>query len=219
MPDRDVKSGRVLNLWATVAAMEHADAGHGNGTEATGPPREITVNQAVAWNLAWLRQVAGLTQEELGERIGWTNNQVSEAERSWNGKRTREFDAQELAVIALGLGVPLSALFLPPEAAGSFSFRDGTGKEHGMRDLLQLAVPDNDDETPVMGACRRRWNAAAERHFGDDPYWMRLVARWIGDTARRRGEIAARLRGRRDDLLAAAAEYGELAGKIEGGGQ
>jgi transcriptional regulator with XRE-family HTH domain len=218
MPDRDAKSGRVLNLSATVAAMS-ADAGHGSGTEATGRAREITVNQAVAWNLAWLRKAAGLTQEELGERIGWTYSQVSEAERSWNGKRTREFDAQELAAIALGLGVPLSALFLPPEAAGNFSFRDGAGKEHGMRDLLQAAVPDNDDETPVMGAYRQRWNAAAERHFGGDPYWMRLVARWIGDTARRRGEIAGRLRGRRDDLLGAAAEYGELADEIEGGGQ
>ena len=39
--------------------MEHADAGHGSGTETTGPPREVTVNQAVAWNLAWLRRAAG----------------------------------------------------------------------------------------------------------------------------------------------------------------
>lgn len=218
MPDRDAKSGRVLNLSATVAAMS-ADAGHESGTETTGPPREVTVNQVVAWNLAWLRRAAGLTQEQLGERIGWTGAQVSEAERSWNGKRTREFDAQALTVIALGLGVPLPALFLPPLDGGPLSFRDGTGKEHGMRDLLQAAIPDNDDETPVMGACRQRWNTTAERHFGNDPYWMRLVARWIGDTARRRGEIAGRLRGRRDALLAAAAEYGELADEIEGGGR
>jgi transcriptional regulator with XRE-family HTH domain len=186
------------------------------------PSREITVNQAVAWNLAWLRRAAGLTQEQLGERIGWTGAQVSEAERSWKGLRVREFDAQALAAIAAGLGVPLSALFLPPEgdeSAESFSFRDGTGKEHGMRDLMRLAMPDSDEESPVMDAYRKRWNKAGARWFGDDPDWMRLVARWVGNTARRRAEVSDRLRAHRDALLSAAAEYGDLADEIEGGGE
>lgn len=200
--------------------MGHADAGHGSGTETTGPPREITVNQAVAWNLAWLRRAAGLTQEQLGERIGWTAAQVSEAERSWHGKRVREFDAQALAAVAAGLSVPVSALFLPPEDdTGNFSFRDGTGKEHGMRDMMRLAIPDNDDETPVMNAYRQRWNEAGARYFGDDPDWMRLVARWVGNVAVRRGDISARLRAHKRALIRAAEEYGELADEIEEGGQ
>lgn len=197
--------------------MDHACAEHRAGTGTTGPPREITVNQVVAWNLAWLRRAAGLTQEQLGERIGWTGAQVSEAERSWNGKRVREFDAQALAVIAAGLGVPLSALFLPPEDGEAFSFRDGTGQEHGMRDLMQLAIPDNDEETPAMSAYRGRWNEAGRRYFAGDPGWMRLVARWVGNVAGRRGEVSGRLRGHRDALLRAAAEYSELADEIEGG--
>jgi transcriptional regulator with XRE-family HTH domain len=196
-----------------------ADAGRGSGTETTGPPREITVNQVVAWNLAWLRRAAGLTQEQLGERIGWTGAQVSEAERSWNGKRVREFDAQALTSIAIGLGVPLSALFLPPEGEEGLSFRDGTGKTRPARDLAGLAIPDNDDKTPVMGAYRRRWNEAAARYYREDPDWMRLVARWVGNVSGRREEVAGRLREHRNALLDAAAEYGELADEIEGGGQ
>lgn len=187
-------------------------------TGRTGSGREITVNQVVAWNVAWLRKASGLTQEQLGERIGWTAAQVSEAERSWNGKRVREFDAQSLAAIAVGLGVPLPMLFLPPAGEG-FVFRDGTGEEHGMRDLMGLAVPDSYDETPVMETCRVRWNEAAMRYFGDDPSWLRLAARWAGDTARRRREIAGRLRDRRDDMLRHAAEYDEMADDVEGGGQ
>jgi transcriptional regulator with XRE-family HTH domain len=206
-------------LSATVAPMDHADAGHGSDTETTGPPREITVNQAVAWNVAWLRRNAGLTQEQLGELIGWTSAQVSEAERSWAGRRVREFDAQALAAIAAGFGVPLSALFLPPEDEGVYSFRDGTGKERGMRDMMRLAIPDNDEETPAMNAYRKRWNEAARRYFADDPGWMRLAARWVGNIADRRREISGRLRAHRDALLGAAAEYDELADEIEGGGR
>ena len=202
--------------------MEHADAGHGSGTETTGPPREITVNQAVAWNVAWLRRAAGLTQEELGQRIGWTYSKVSEAERSWKGQRVREFDAQELAAIATGLGVPLSALFLPPEdedGAERYMFRDGTGAGHGMRDLMSLALPDSDDDTPAMRAYRGRVNAASARYYAGEPYWTRLVARWVGNSARRRGDIAAQLRVRRDEFRGAADEFEEMASEIEGGGQ
>lgn len=186
-------------------------------TGRTESGHEVTVNQVVAWNLARVRRDAGLTQQQLAGKIGWTAASVSEAERSWDGKRTREFDARALAAIAVALGVPLSALFLPPEGAGDLSFRDGAGQEHGMRDLMRVAIPDNDDETPVMGAYRKRWNAAGERYFGDDPDWMRLAARWVGDIAGRRQEISARLRARRNDLLDCAAEYGHLADEIDGG--
>jgi transcriptional regulator with XRE-family HTH domain len=192
------------------------DAGHGNGTGA--PVRKITVNQAVAWNIAWLRRAAGLKQDQLGGRIGWTSSQVSEAERSFDGKRVREFDAQDLAVLAVGLGVPIAALLMPPGEDGAeegYAFRDGAGNVRGMRDLLGLTIPDNDEETPVMVAYRERWAAMARRHLAGDPYWLRLAARWVGNIPGRRAEIAARLRAHRDALLRASAEYGEFAEEIE----
>jgi transcriptional regulator with XRE-family HTH domain len=190
------------------------DAEHADGAEPA--VREITVNQAVAWNIAWLRKAAGLTQTQLENLVGWPRKRVSEAERSFAGSRVVEFTAQDLAALAVALGVPVAALLMPP-AGGEHAFRDGAGRLHGMRELLRLAVPDNDDDTPVMGAYRERWDAAARRWLSDDPAWLKLAARWVGNTAGRRAEIAARLRGRQESLELAAAELGEFAERIERG--
>lgn len=75
-----------------------------------------TPNQVVAWNMARYRKAAGLSQAELGKRLGgWSAVSVSAAERSWDGKRIRKFDADELIAVASALGVPVFALFLPPD--------------------------------------------------------------------------------------------------------
>jgi transcriptional regulator with XRE-family HTH domain len=68
--------------------------------------------------------VAGLTQEELGDRLrGWTSKPwgkagVSAVERSWDGKRLRQFDADLLFGLAVALDVPVTAFFLPPDDDG-----------------------------------------------------------------------------------------------------
>src|SRR5260370_31560685 len=87
------------------------------GSGATGASgRHVTINQVVAHNVTRFRKAAGLTQEELGERLGgWTKAAVSEAERTWDGKRIRQFVADTLAALATALGIPLLALFLPPD--------------------------------------------------------------------------------------------------------
>lgn len=74
-------------------------------------------NQVIAWNMAYFRKSAKMTQEQLGEWLGWTNVAVSAAERSWDGKRVRKFDADEITAIAEVLDVPVAALFLPPPCA------------------------------------------------------------------------------------------------------
>ncbi len=80
--------------------------------------RKITPNQVVAWNMAYYRQAAGMNQAELGERLGgWSVVSVSAAERSWDGKRVRKFDADEVTLIAAVLGVPVAAMFIPPPGA------------------------------------------------------------------------------------------------------
>ena len=192
-----------------------------NSTESGAFPRLLTVNQVVAWNIAWLRNAAGLTQREFGERLGWSNQAVSEAERSFAGQRTRLFNAQELTELALALGVPLSALFLPPDD-WAYQFADGAGDARDMDTLMRLALPDSDDETPVMAAYRDRFTAAVNRYFTSDPDWARLVARWISDSPQRRNERADRLRRQRAALLqaadAAAAELEQLANAIESEG-
>lgn len=118
------------------------------------PGRHITANQVVAYNMARWRRAAGLTQEELAGRLNrglgqqvWTNASVSAAERSWDGRRVRQFDADTIASLATALGLPMSALFLPPDDDGVkqrylMDLPDVTGQPRcmGMRDLLELAT-------------------------------------------------------------------------------
>ncbi len=124
MPERQAECQTCREVWrsaysvrysAVVAdAIEDPDEGY-----LKLPARQISINQLAGFNLAYFRKSAGLTQEELGKRLGgWTKVAVSAAERSWDGKRIRKFDADELAAIAVVLGIPLIALFLPPPDTG-----------------------------------------------------------------------------------------------------
>jgi transcriptional regulator with XRE-family HTH domain len=195
------------------------DAEHGNGTGL--PVREVTVNQVAAWNIARFRRAASLTQEQLGARIGWSGASVSEAERSWDGKRTREFDAQSLTVLALALGIPVIGLFLPPEDDGitvRYVITGGRGTRYGMGDYMILAVtPDGDDETPVFETYRERYGTAANRYL--EPEWAAAVGRWLRRiwSPARRADLAARLRDRQRRLREDAAEMGQLADAITAG--
>jgi transcriptional regulator with XRE-family HTH domain len=111
--------------------------------------------------MAAYRKAAGITQDELGKRLGgWTKVAVSAAERSWDGRRIRKFDADELVAIATALGVPVIALFLPPENSGT-SVRyllDNTshGEIQDMADLLPYLTPSRGDDSPAMTAYRNR---------------------------------------------------------------
>lgn len=89
-----------------------------DGEEAQLPEHRITGNMLVSYNLAYFRKAAGLSQMELGERLGWTNVAVSAAERSWDGKRVRKFNADEIVRLARIFGVPVPAMFMPPADDG-----------------------------------------------------------------------------------------------------
>ncbi|WP_152990150.1 helix-turn-helix domain-containing protein [Sphaerimonospora mesophila] len=136
------------------APLQHTHVS-GEGSEyADVPGRHITPNMVVAYNMARWRRAAGLTQEELADRLNrglgeqvWSNASVSAAERSWDGRRVRQFDADTIASLATALGLPVSALFLPPADDGVeqrylMDLPDVTGQTRcvGMRDLLELAT-------------------------------------------------------------------------------
>lgn len=186
------------------------------------PARPVTVNQAVAWNMARWRRAAEMTQDQLGARLGWTGAAVSDAERSWSGQRTRQFDADLIAGLATALGIPVVALLLPPPGC---TFRI-PGGHLGGTELTRVLIPDNDEDTPVMGEYRDAWNSAVLALARDDPGQERLVARWTGDTAGRRAEVAAVMRAEREELLKAAGKSAARLGRIadaierqEGSGQ
>jgi hypothetical protein len=83
------------------------------------PERLVTPNMLIALNMTRWRVAADLTQEQLGEQLGdWTKTAVSAAERSWDGKRVRQFDADLVVRLAAIFGVPVSAMYLPPADDG-----------------------------------------------------------------------------------------------------
>ena len=104
----------------------------------------ITANQLVAYNLMRLRKSAGLSQEQAAERLEpwlgtrWSKTVYSAAERSYQGKRIRQFTADELLAMSLAFGVPPVYFFLPPKADD----RDGDegvtggGRSMSWHDLL-----------------------------------------------------------------------------------
>lgn len=183
--------------------MNSAETTPGDGTPA---PEHISLDQLVAMNMRHWRKAAGKTQEEFGRLLGWSAANVSAAERSADGGRDRRrFDAQTLGEIALALGVPLTALFLPPEDGARYVFTAG-GTAYGMGDLVELLVmPDSDDDSPVVNAYRVRFQAAADRYLTPD--WGTEVARWLrgAEPAQVRAERAASLRAAQAQLAAIAA--------------
>ena len=163
------------------------------------PERQITVNMVVGYNMGYFRRVAGLTQEQLGEPLGWTKVAVSAAERSWDGKRVRQFDADLIADLAGILQVPIAALFLPPDDDGvkyRYVFR-GAGREgaDAMRWLLTHALPEpSEDDTQTMRAYEGRLVVAMNKYL--DPGTAAVVATRLKERATEE-QLAAALRDAR----------------------
>jgi len=80
----------------------------------------LTPNQVVAFNLALTRRERGLTQAQFCDLLApylgvkWSPAVLSAAERSVDGKRVREFDADTIVAIARALGLSVGQLMAPP---------------------------------------------------------------------------------------------------------
>ncbi|WP_395154775.1 hypothetical protein [Ilumatobacter sp.] len=88
-------------------------------------PVKITPNQIVAYNLTVARQLRGWTQEkaavELEPYVGarWSKATFSSAERSIDGRRIRQFTADEIVALSRCFGVPIGFFFMPPRPSES----------------------------------------------------------------------------------------------------
>lgn len=185
------------------------------------PGRHVTLSQLVAYNMARFRKAAGFTQEELGERLGgWSGASVSAAERSWDGKRIRKFDADEIVNIAMTLDLPVAALFLPPEddgvdvrylfdLPGESSITSSNSRTAADLFMYLMSEPD-DDDTPVMRAYRQRYiagiNAYLEVARGAE------LANYLDNltTEDRIADRLARLRGQYDALRGLLTDIDQL---------
>lgn len=203
-----------------------ADENGSSQQQGQPPGQYVTIDQVVAWNLAWYRNQAGLTQQELADLVGTSKGAISEMERSWNGKRPREFKAQFLASAATKLGIPLMAFYLPPfdeedddekqDDRFWFTATDGQcGEPLGMRDLLILAMPDNDERTDLMDDYRYRLRLQVDRLL--DAGWARDVARWqrMREDRATLARRAARLRFTETKLRETMADVTAMAEAIE----
>jgi hypothetical protein len=128
----------------------------------------------VAYNMAYYRRVAGWTQEQLGEPLGWSKVAVSAAERSWDGKRVRQFDADLIADLATIFKVPIAALFMPPEddmvTRRYVIGGDDADETATMGWLLNHVIPEptepgSDDDTETMRAYETRLVTAMNKYF------------------------------------------------------
>ena len=123
----------------------------------------MSISQLVAYNLGFFRRAAGIDQRKIGELLGWSAASVSAAERSWESKRTKVFDADEVMQIAAALGVPLAALFLPPEDHGTavrYVVHRRGREDIDFSDLQEYVFPARGGDSPAMDAYRQRLIAA-----------------------------------------------------------
>ncbi|MGQ0616228.1 MAG: helix-turn-helix domain-containing protein [Acidimicrobiia bacterium] len=83
--------------------------------------RSWTASQVVAHNLTRARELRGLTQAEIAERLArftgsnWSQATVAQAEGSVSGQRVRQFTANELVALARTFDLPVLFFFLPPD--------------------------------------------------------------------------------------------------------
>src|SRR5581483_882884 len=112
------------------------------------------MSQLVAYNMSAFRKAAGLSQQELGERVGgWSAASVSAAERSWDSRRIKVFDADDIAKIADALGVQLID-------QGARQLLDKIDRRAGERQDREAAA-SREAERAAVGARAR--SAALER--------------------------------------------------------
>ena len=112
---------------------------------STGGDGGWSASQVVAHNLTQARELRGMTQTEVAERLSqftgtaWTATTVAQAEGSVTGNRVRQFTANELVALARTFDLPVLYFFLPPEdKSGTLRTPDIPGRGSPWEYLLLL---------------------------------------------------------------------------------
>ncbi len=146
------------------------------------PQGSLSPNQLVAYNLRRARDLRGWTQEvaaehlqaHLGER--WSRANWSAAERSVDGQRVRQFDANEIVAFARTFELPVTWFFLPPG--------DDLPGAYVLERVSAHTVVGVDPASFALGLLRVNEEAVLERvaslasasEVGELPRFTRLVA-------------------------------------------
>jgi transcriptional regulator with XRE-family HTH domain len=143
----------------------------------------VRIEEVVGQRVAELRAPTGMTQAELGQKLGellgkpWSRQAVSAAE-----KGGRAFTAAELLALAYVLEVPVGRLLTPP--LGALTVRLGEdGPLVGRRDLLALTSTSGVESTET-----------ADRTLRDLAAGLANVRGWAGTALGRVEDLAGDLR-------------------------
>jgi transcriptional regulator with XRE-family HTH domain len=183
--------------------------------------RRWTASQVVAHNLARARELRGLTQTEVAERLSrftgskWSQTTVAQAEGSIGGQRVRQFTANELVALARTFDLPVLFFFMPPD--------DGVGRlmtddaRAGLPwEYLMVLLLGHRSSFPILADRAANWSHLLTQ--GIDIPWSDAML----DPARVNAEIAGLLR-RREPLLPedvlAAVFHGLAARRMRGSRQ
>ncbi|MDP9418888.1 MAG: helix-turn-helix domain-containing protein [Actinomycetota bacterium] len=126
------------------------------------PERNWTASQVVAHNLTRARELRGITQTEIAERLtrftgaNWSQATVAQAEGSVGGQRVRQFTANELVALARTFDLPVLFFFLPPdEGEGLLVTSDAP---HGLAwEYLLLLVLGHEQNQEVLEERTANW--------------------------------------------------------------
>lgn len=179
----------------------------------------ITAGQLVALNMARWRKAAGISQAQLGTVLGWSDKTVSAAERTRDGDglRSRKFGAADIVAIAIALGVPVAALFLPPAEDGAgvqYTLALGT-LDASMAEVFGLLLPDAAEDSPAQVEWDEAFQVAVGR-YADPELGADILARMEDITSDERRRIQLeRIRWQREALLATASDLGLVAEAME----
>lgn len=108
--------------------------------------RSWNASQVVAHNFARARELRGLTQTEVAERLSkftgskWSQATVAQAEGSVAGQRVRQFTANELVALARTFDLPVLFFFLPPDDGEGRLVTDDAGAPLSWEYLVALVL-------------------------------------------------------------------------------
>ena len=165
--------------------------------------RLLTPNQLVAERIAFARKLRGWTQEEAADRLSrflsvrWSAVTFSIVERSIDGKRIRQFTADDLVALSRTFEVPISYWFTPVWTL-DFPLIVTPDAPNGLSTSVMVAVLLGDEEG--FDTWANELLAWAARQIGEkDPATGQPLDRvqplpemqdWVDTFVRLRGEMA-----------------------------
>lgn len=135
--------------------------------------RSWNASQVVAHNVTRARELRGLTQVEVAERLtrftgtNWSQATIAQAEGSIAGNRVRQFTANELVALARTFDLPVLFFFLPPDGGSGRLVTDDAKRGHPW-EYLMLLVLGHQGNFDVIADRTANWSQVL-RHGIDIP--------------------------------------------------